>query len=137
MFPGLTVAVGNDAQIAMLAEAVEGGQSPDRCCCRDQHGHRLGHYWLAGASSPGTRGGLFFSWACADAMMPAKTAAAGPFRFQPALWMRRTGPGTGNGTALIAAARADDGAAAAALEAPMRSLGTLASAVALLNPQTI
>lgn len=142
LFPGLTVAVGNDAQIAMLAEAVEGGAKALTDALLLAIGTGIGSAVLAGGRIvAGAQGGACsFGWACAD------TDDAGENRSG---WLERSasgraldavaqGLGQANGTALIAAARADDGAAAAALEAPMRSLGTaLAGAVALLNPQTI
>lgn len=142
LFPGLTVAVGNDAQIAMLAEAVEGGAKALTDAMLLAIGTGIGSAVLAGGRIvAGAQGGACsFGWACAD------TDDAGENRSG---WLERSasghaldavaqGLGLANGTALIAAARAGDGAAAAALEAPMRSLGTaLAGAVALLNPQAI
>lgn len=142
LFPRLTVAVGNDAQIAMLAEAVEGSARSLTDALLLAIGTGIGSAVLSGGRIvAGAQGGACsFGWACAD------TADTGEDRSG---WLERSasgraldavarGQGLANGAALIAAARSDNGEAVAALETPMRGLGTaLAGAVALLNPQAI
>lgn len=142
LFPRLTVAVGNDAQIAMLAEAVEGSARSLTDALLLAIGTGIGSAVLSGGRIvAGAQGGACsFGWACAD------TADTGEDRSG---WLERSasgraldavarGQGLANGAALIAAARSGNGEAVAALETPMRGLGTaLAGAVALLNPQAI
>ncbi len=142
LFPEITVAVGNDAQIAMLAEAVEGAARSLTDALLLAIGTGIGSAVLAGDRIvAGAQGGACsFGWACAD------TNDAGEDRSG---WLERcasgraldivaAGLGLANGSALISAARSGEGAAITALEVPMRSLGTaLAGAVALLNPQAI
>lgn len=142
VFPGLSIAVGNDAQIAMLAEAVEGGAKSLTDALLLAIGTGIGSAVLAGGRIvAGAQGGACsFGWACADADDKGEDRSG---------WLERAasgraldaiarGLGLANGTALVAAARSGDGEAVAALEAPMRKLGTaLAGAVALLNPQAI
>lgn len=142
VFPGLSIAVGNDAQIAMLAEAVEGGAKSLADALLLAIGTGIGSAVLAGGRIvAGAQGGACsFGWACADADDEGEDRSG---------WLERAasgraldaiarGLGLANGTALVAAARSGDGEAVAALEAPMHKLGTaLAGAVALLNPQAI
>ncbi|HEV2507222.1 MAG TPA: ROK family protein [Mesorhizobium sp.] len=142
LFPELTVAVGNDAQIAMLAEAVEGGARSLTDALLLAIGTGIGSAVLAGGRIlAGAQGGACsFGWACAD------TDDAGEDRTG---WLEREasgraldalarGLGLANGAALIAAARSGNGQAIATLETPMRRLGTaLAGAVALLNPGVV
>ncbi|PLP57673.1 ROK family protein [Mesorhizobium loti] len=142
LFPELTVAVGNDAQIALLAEAVEGGARSLTDALLLAIGTGIGSAVLAGGRIvAGAQGGACsFGWACAD------TDDAGEDRSG---WLERSASGRAldaiahelglaNGAALIAAARSGNGQAIATLEAPMRHLGTaLAGAVALLNPEAV
>lgn len=142
LFPDLTVAVGNDAQIAMLAEAVEGGARSLSDALLLAIGTGIGSAVLAGGRIvAGAQGGACsFGWACAD------TSDIGEDRSG---WLERSASGRAldiaaqelslqNGAALIAEARSGNGDAMAALGTPMRSLGTaLAGAVALLNPQAV
>lgn len=142
LFPRLTVVVGNDAQIAMLAEVVEGSARSLTDALLLAIGTGIGSAVLAGSRIvAGAQGGACsFGWACAD------TNDAGEDRSG---WLERSASGRAldamaqdlglaNGNALIAAARSGNGEAVATLEAPMRSLGTaLAGAVALLDPQAI
>ena len=141
-FAGLTVAVGNDAQIAMLAEAVEGGAKTLTDALLLAIGTGIGSAVLAGGRIvAGAQGGACsFGWACADLGDTGEDRSG---------WLERAASGRAldaiarslslaNGAALVAAARAGDAGAVSALEAPMRSLGTaLAGAVALLDPQAI
>lgn len=142
LFPGLSVAVGNDAQIALLAEAVEGAAKSMSDAILLAIGTGIGSAVLAnGRIVAGTHGGACsFGWACAD-MDDEGEARSG--------WLERVASGRAldalagriglaDGGALIAAGRAGDRTALAVLEEPARRLGTaLAGAVGLLDPGVI
>jgi glucokinase len=126
LFPGISIGLGNDAQLALLAEASAG----------------IGSAVLSGGRIvKGSRGGACsFGWACADPDDPGDDRDG---------WLERQASGRAldavardaglvDGAALIAAARTGRADAVDALRPPMRSLGTsLAGAVALLDPQAI
>lgn len=142
LLPGRTVAVGNDAQIALLAEALEGGATSLTDALLLAIGTGIGSAVLAGGRIvAGAQGGACsFGWACADTDDPGQDRSG---------WLERHASGRAldgvaqrlglaDGSALIAEARSGNGEAMAALEGPMQSLGTaLAGAVALLNPQAV
>jgi glucokinase len=141
-FPGLAVALGNDAQLALLAEANAGAARGRRDAILLSIGTGLGSAVLAGGRI--VRGGrgaaCSFGWACADAADPGHPRNG---------WLERHASGTAldaaarsvglpDGPALIAAARRGEAAAHAALERPMHLLGTaLTGAVGLLDPEVI
>lgn len=142
LFPALRVGIGNDAQIALLAEARAGAAAGMSDAILLSIGTGIGSAVLAnGAIVAGSRGGACsFGWACADGDDPGEERSG---------WLERVASGRAldalaqelglaNGAALIDAARAGDGAARDALEKPTDRLGmALAGAVALLDPQTI
>jgi predicted NBD/HSP70 family sugar kinase len=142
LFPGLRVAVGNDAQIAMLAEACEGAASGLSDALLLAIGTGIGSAVLAGGRIvSGSQGGACsFGWACADPEDAGEDRSG---------WLERSASGRAldgiardlglaDGRALVDAARAGKGDAVAALDMPMRRLGTaLAGAVGLLDPQVV
>ena len=142
LFPGVAIALGNDAQFSLVAEVAAGvGQGVDDAILL-AIGTGIGSAVLAGGRIVrGSAGGACsFGWACADA------GDAGEDRSG---WLERnasgraldaiaTRLGLADGLALIDAARRGDPGALAALEVPMQRLGTaLAGAVALLDPQVL
>ncbi|MBZ9809088.1 MULTISPECIES: ROK family protein [unclassified Mesorhizobium] len=142
LFPRLRVAVGNDAQIALLAEAVEGSAKGMSDAILLAIGTGIGSAVLANHRIvAGTHGGACsFGWACADIKDHGEERSG---------WLERVASGRAldalagqvglaNGRQLIAAAQAGELAAQTLLELPARRLGTaLAGAVALLDPQVI
>jgi predicted NBD/HSP70 family sugar kinase len=141
-FPGLRIGIGNDAQIALLAEACAGAAKGMSDAILLSIGTGIGSAVLAnGAIVAGAHGGACsFGWACADSDDPGEDRSG---------WLERVASGRAfdaiaqtlgmaNGAALIAAAREGDGRARSALDRPAGQLGlALAGAVALLDPQTI
>jgi len=141
-FPKLHVALGNDAQFALVAEVAGGAARGLRDVLLLAIGTGIGSAVLAGGQVvAGNAGGACsFGWAAADVDDPGDDRLG---------WLERqasgraldgvaTRLGFADGMALIAAARTGREDAIAALEPPMRALGTaLAGAVALLDPQTI
>ena len=79
LFPAQAIAVGNDAQIALLAEAAQGAAAGLSDVLLLSIGTGIGSAVLAGGRIvKGARGGACsFGWACADASAPADPAAAG------------------------------------------------------------
>jgi glucokinase len=141
-FPRVSIAVGNDAQLALLAEATHGTAKGRRYALLLSIGTGIGSAVLAeGRIVRGSRGAArSFGWACADADDPGDERLG---------WLERQASGVAldaaaqaiglpGGPALIAAARTGNPDAQAALEPPMRRLGAaLAGAVALLDPEII
>lgn len=142
LFPGTTVALGNDAHLALLAEATGGAARGMSDAILLAIGTGIGSAVLSGGRIlGGHRGGACsFGWAVADLDDPGDARLG---------WLERTASGTAldaiaraerlaNGPALIAAARRGDLSALRALAGPVRALGTtLAGAVALLDPQVV
>ncbi len=140
--PGITVGLGNDAQLALLAEARAGAAAELDDAILLAIGTGIGSAVLAGGRIVVGAGGgaCSFGWAAADVTDPGEDRSG---------WLERQAAGRAldaiaraaghaDGLALVAAARAGDSAALAALRPPMRALGTtLAGAVALLDPQAI
>ena len=141
-FPGVEVGLGNDAQLALLAEAEAGAARGLEDAILLAIGTGIGSAVLAGgAIVRGSQGAACsFGWAAADLSDPGEDRSG---------WLERHASGRAldeaaqtigfaDGRALIAAAARNEAAAVAALETPMHALGTaLAGAVALLDPQTI
>lgn len=141
-FPGVSIALGNDAQLALLAEATHGAARGRRNALLLSIGTGIGSAVLAaGRIVRGSKGAACsFGWACADADDPGDDRHG---------WLERQASGVAldavaeaaglpGGPALIAAARTGNSDARAALEPPMRYLGVaLAGAVALLDPELI
>ncbi|WP_137932567.1 ROK family protein [Mesorhizobium comanense] len=142
LFPDLPIALGNDAQIALLAEAVEGSAKGMSDAILLAIGTGIGSAVLAnGRIVAGAQGGACsFGWACADIKDDGEERSG---------WLERMASGRAldalagriglaGGRQLIAAAHAGELAALTLLEVPARQLGTaLAGAVALLDPQAV
>lgn len=142
LFPKLRVALGNDAQIALLAEAVEGSAKNMSDAILLAIGTGIGSAVLAnGRIVAGAHGGACsFGWACADVKDHGEERSG---------WLERVASGRAldalagqiglaDGRQLIAAAQAGELAALTLLELPARQLGTaFAGAVALLDPQAV
>ena len=140
--PATGIALGNDAQFALLAEATAGAAKGRRDALLLSIGTGIGSAVLAGGRIVrGSRGGACsFGWSCADVGDPGDPRHG---------WLERHASGTAldaaarsislrDGPALIAAARHGYVAAVRALERPMQVLGTaLAGAVGLLDPEMI
>ena len=137
--PGARVAAGNDAQLAMLAEAAAGAARGAGTAILLAIGTGIGSGLLAGGRV--VRGGATsLGWACADTAAPGdrvhgwlETQSSGR-----ALDVAAHGIGLPDGPALVAAARAGQPAARQALGPPARALGTaLAGAVALTGAELV
>lgn len=142
LFPELSIGLGNDAQLALLAETAAGAACGVGDAILLAIGTGIGSAVLSGGRIlKGAHGGACsFGWACADPMDQGEDRSG---------WLERNASGRAldaaaaaiglaDGAALITAVRAGDRAATTALEVPMRALGTaLAGAVALLDPATI
>jgi predicted NBD/HSP70 family sugar kinase len=142
LLPGLSVGVGNDAQIALLAEAGAGAAKGMSHAILLAIGTGIGSAVLAnGNIVAGSHGGACsFGWACADMNDPGEDRSGWLERVASgrALDLLAQGLSMASGADLIAAARAGDRAARTALERPARQLGiALAGAVALLDPEAI
>lgn len=142
IFPDSAIALGNDAQFALLAEVSAGSAKGLDDAILLAIGTGIGSAVLAGGRIVrGSAGGACsFGWASADIEDPGEDRSG---------WLERNASGTAldaiakdiglaDGLALIDAARTGDTTALKALDKPMRSLGTaLAGAVALLDPTAI
>ncbi len=141
-FPDLTVGLGHDAQLALLAEVEAGAAQGLTDAILLAIGTGIGSAVLAGGRivRGATGAACSFGWATADLGDPGDERLG---------WLERNasgralddaakGVGLADGRALIAAAAAGSARATAALERPMTALGTaLAGAVGLLNPAAI
>ncbi|TPL04617.1 MULTISPECIES: ROK family protein [unclassified Mesorhizobium] len=142
LFPDLRVAVGNDAQIALLAEAAQGAAKGVSDAILLAIGTGIGSAVLAnGRIVAGAHGGACsFGWASADIRDHGEERSG---------WLERVASGRAldalageiglaDSRQLIAAAKAGQLAAQTLLEVPARQLGTaLAGAVGLLDPGVI
>ncbi|MDX8494678.1 ROK family protein [Mesorhizobium sp. VK22B] len=142
LFPDISVAIGNDAQIALLAEAAEGAAKGMSDAILLAIGTGIGSAVLAnGRIVAGAHGGACsFGWACADVDDQGEERSGWLERVASgrALDALSTRIGLANGGELIAAGRAGNRAALTLLEEPARRLGTaLAGAVGLLDPGVI
>lgn len=140
---GARVVAGNDAQLALLAESALGAASGARDAILLAVGTGIGSAVLSqGRIARGAHGGACsFGWACGDLADPGDARSG---------WLERRASGRAldalgatlepprDGSGLIAAARAGDAAALAALAPATDALGaTLAGAVALLDPEVV
>jgi len=138
-----TVVAGNDAQLALLAEAANGAASGTRDAILVAVGTGIGSAVLSqGRIARGAHGGACsFGWACADLSDPGDERSG---------WLERQASGRAldalgatlrpprDGAGLIGAARDGDEAALTALRPAVDALGaTLAGAVALLDPEVV
>jgi glucokinase len=142
MFSGVTVALGNDAQLALLAEAALGAARNASDVMLLAIGTGIGSAVLADGRIVHGPGGAAtsFGWACAD------PTDAGDHTLG---WLERNASGTAldaiarragwtDARALTAAARAGDRAGLEALETPCAALGAvIAGAVALLGSRSV
>ncbi|CDX44483.1 ROK family protein [Mesorhizobium plurifarium] len=142
LFRDMSVAVGNDAQIALLAEAAQGAAKDVSDAILLAIGTGIGSAVLAnGRIVAGAHGGACsFGWASADIKDHGEERSG---------WLERVASGRAldalaaqiglaDSRQLIAAAKAGQLAAQALLEVPARQLGTaLAGAVGLLDPGVI
>ncbi len=140
--PGIGIGLGNDAQLGLLAEASAGAARGLNDAVLLAIGTGIGSAVLSGGRivAGASGGACSFGWAAADPSDPGEDRSG---------WLERQASGRAldeaartlglvDGTALVAAARSGDAQARAALEPPMRALGTaLAGAVALLDPEAI
>jgi glucokinase len=141
-FPGTPVALGNDAHLALLAEASAGAARNVDDALLLAVGTGIGSAVLAGgAIVAGSHGGAAsFGWASADLEDRGQDVSGWLERHASgrALDTAAKSLGLSDGEALVAAARAGDAKALSALRQPMRALGTaLAGAVALLDPALV
>jgi len=141
-FPGLSVALGNDAQFALVAEAGAGAARGMSDAILLAIGTGIGSAVLAGGQIVRGHGGgaCSFGWASADATDPGEDRSGWLERMASgrALDQAAANLGLVDGASLVAAARQGNAAAIAALTPHMTALGTaLAGAVALLDPEAI
>lgn len=141
-FPEFGIALGNDAQLALLAEAEAGAARDMQDAILLAIGTGIGSAVLAGGRIVrGSNGGACsFGWAAADLDDEGDERSGWLERHASgrALDAAARSIGLSSGTALITAARHGAPAANSALVAPMTALGTaLAGAVALLDPQAV
>ncbi|MEO8882965.1 MAG: ROK family protein [Devosia sp.] len=142
LFPGISIGLGNDAQLALLAEATLGAARGRRDAILLSIGTGIGSAVLSGGRIVrGSKGGACsFGWACAeiDDLGDERNGWLERHAAGRALDAAARGINLADGPALIAAAREGYAAAVRALEEPMHILGTtLAGAVGLLDPEVI
>ncbi|MDC9823958.1 ROK family protein [Devosia sp. ZB163] len=139
---GVSIGLGNDAQLALLAEAKAGAANGLSDAVLLAIGTGIGSAVLAGGRIiTGSGGGACsFGWAVADVADPGEDRSG---------WLERQASGRAldaaaatvglpDGASLVRAARARDPEAVEALAKPMAALGTaLAGAVALLDPEAV
>lgn len=141
-FAGIDIGLGNDAQLALLAEATAGAAKDLKDTVLLAIGTGIGSAVMTdGRIVGGSRGGACsFGWAAADVSDPGEDRSGWLERHASgrALDAAAAAIGLKNGPALVAAAGDGNTPALKALEAPMQALGTaLAGAVALLDPEAI
>jgi glucokinase len=140
--PGLSVGLGNDAQLALLAEVQAGAARGLTDAILLAIGTGIGSAVLAGGRIVrGANGGACsFGWAVADIDDLGEDRSGWLERHASgrALDAAACSAGLADGPALIAAAAEGSETAVAALKPPMTALGTaLAGAVGLLDPEAI
>ncbi|RYE83318.1 MAG: ROK family protein, partial [Hyphomicrobiales bacterium] len=126
--PGIAVGLGNDAQLALLAEVSAGSARGLSDAILLAIGTGIGSAVMAGGRIVAGSGGgaCSFGWAAADLADPGEDRSG---------WLERQASGRAldaaakaiglaGGTALVDAARAGDAAALQALAPPMQALGT-------------
>lgn len=142
LFAGVEIGLGQDAQLALLAEATAGVAKGMTDAILVAVGTGIGSAVLSGSRivRGATGAACSFGWACAD------LCDAGHDRDG---WLERQASGRaldalgrqagfGDGRGLVAAARSGEPTALALLERPARAIGVgVAAAVALLDPQAV
>jgi glucokinase len=142
LFPDLQIALGNDAQLALLGEVEAGAARGLDDAILLAIGTGIGSAVLAGGRIVrGSNGGACsFGWAAADVNDAGDDRSGWLERHASGRALDRLARriGHADGSALIDAARHGDAAILATLGPPMTALGTaLAGAVALLDPQAV
>ncbi|HTV71326.1 MAG TPA: ROK family protein [Rhizobiaceae bacterium] len=142
LFPGLRIALGNDAQLSLLAEAAAGAAKDAKNAILLAIGTGIGSAVLADGRILHGEGGAAasFGWACADPTDAGDDAHGWLERVASGRALDRIAAdrGLAYGPALVALARRGEAGAMAALAPPMRSLGTaLAGAVALTGARLV
>ncbi len=140
--PGISIGLGNDAQLALLAEVAAGAARGMSDALLLAIGTGIGSSVLAGGRivAGAIGGACSFGWAAADTSDPGEDVSGWLERHASGRALDRAAAGIGlsSGHDLIVAARRGDAAALEAIGTPARALGTaLAGAVGLLNPETI
>ncbi len=140
--PGITIGLGNDAQLALLAEATGGAARGLKDVLLLAIGTGIGSAVLAGGQivAGSTGAACSFGWAAAQLDDSGEDVSGWLERHASGRALDRAARtiGLADGGVLIEAARTGDARALAALEAPATALGTtLAGAVALLDPAMI
>lgn len=142
VFSGISIGLGNDAQLSLLAEASAGAAKGLTDAVLLAIGTGIGSAVLSGGRIVAGAGGgaCSFGWAAADIDDVGEDRSGWLERHASgrALDAAARSIGLDSGTALVNAGRTGHATALKALEPPMRALGTaLAGAVALLDPQAI
>lgn len=142
LFPGLRIALANDAQFALLAEARVGAARGMSDAILLAIGTGIGSAVMSGGRIlTGANGGATsFGWACADPNDAGDTRHGWLERRASGRALDRIAADAGleDGTALVERAAAGDEPSLRLLETPARALGTcLAGAVALLDPEAV
>lgn len=141
-FTGITVGLGNDAQLSLLAEVQAGAARGHQDAVLLAIGTGIGSAVLASGTIVAGQGGgaCSFGWATADLRDGGEDTSGWLERQAAGRALDRIGRGIGlaDGKALIEAARGGNADALTALRRPMAALGTaIGSAVALLDPAAI
>jgi glucokinase len=142
VLPGFAIGLGNDAQLALLAEVAAGSAKGLNDVVLLAIGTGIGSAVMTGGRivSGSAGGACSFGWAAADLDDPGEDRSGWLERHASgrALDAAAQSIGLTSGSALVDAARQGEAIARRALEPPARALGTaLAGAVALLDPQAI
>ncbi len=141
-FPGIAIGLGNDAQLALLAEATAGAARGLHDVLLLAIGTGIGSAVLSGGRivAGSTGAACSFGWAAAALDDPGEDVSGWLERHASGRALDRAANaiGVSDGGRLIEAARAGDARAMAALDGPATALGTaLAGAVALLDPAVV
>ncbi len=141
-FPGIAIGLGNDAQLALLAEATAGAARGLDDVLLLAIGTGIGSAVLSGGRivAGSTGAACSFGWATAALDDPGEDVSGWLERHASGRALDRAARAIGlaDGGLLIEAARRGDEAALAALVGPATALGTaLAGAVALLDPAVV
>lgn len=140
--PGISIGLGNDAQLALLAEVAAGAARGMSDALLLAIGTGIGSAVLAGGRivAGAIGGACSFGWAVANMEDAGEDVSGWLERHASGRALDRAAAGIGlsSGHDLVVAARLGEAAALEAIATPARALGTaLAGAVGLLNPETI
>ncbi len=142
LFPGVAVALGNDAHFALLAESALGAARDVGDAILVAIGTGIGSAVLADGRIVRGPGGAAasFGWACSDPLDAGDSVHGWLERHVagPAFDAIARGSSLANGRELIAAARAGDPVARKGLEKPCAALGAaLAGPIAMLGSRSV